>query len=148
MALIKAQGRVRIVTRDLHTGRMLADSGWSANTVTNGYLAALAAASLGQPMNPATQTELGTGTGTPSVTDTSLFTPDVATILTCSSLTLPTSPINTGQWVSVYTSPAGSFTEIALLARDGTLYAHKMATVTITIGTQTTVTWQITRNAG
>ena len=141
-------GRVRIVTRDLRTGHLIDDSGWSANTVTNGYLAALAGASLGQPMSPATQTELGTGTGTPAVTDTSLFTPDSATILTCSSLTLPASPINTAQWVSVYTGPAGAFTEVGLLAKDGTLYAHKMATVTITSGTQTTVTWQITLSAG
>ena len=141
-------GRVRIVTREIHTGRIVYDSGWSANTVTNGYLAALAGASLGQAMSPATQTELGTGTGTPAVTDTSLFTPDSATILTCSSLTLPASPINTAQWVSVYTGPSGSFTEVGLLAKDGTLYAHKLATVSITSGTQTTVTWQITLSAG
>lgn len=149
MAVIQAHGRVRIVTRAIRTGHLIYDSGWSANTVTNGYLAALAGASIGQPMAAATQTELGTGSGTPAVTDTNLFTPDASTLLTCSALTVLTSPANTAQWVSVYTEPTGSYTEVGLWANDGSiLYAHKMATVTITSGTQTTVTWQITLSAG
>ena len=152
MALITVQGRVRIVTRDRQR-RVLSDSGWSANTVVNGYLAALAAWSAGVPNSTlgtpvATQTILGTGTGTPAVTDTSLFTPDVSTLLDCASLTTPASPANTAQWVSVYTQPAGTFTEVGLITTDGVLYAHKLATVTISSGTQTTVTWQISFSAG
>jgi len=145
---MRVLGRVRVVTRDRATGRLLTDSGWGANTVTNGYLAALAGGSIGQALSPATHTELGTGTGTPAVTDTALFAPDAATVLACSSLGVLTDPANTAQWVSVYTSPTGTFSEVGLLAEDGTLYAHKLATVSITSGTQTTVTWQITLSAG
>lgn len=153
MRRVTLRGRVRIVQREARTGRIVADSGWGANTVTAGYLAAVTAWSvgtansiLGTPI--ATQTILGTGTGTPAVTDTALFAPDPATILTCASQTVVPSPAYTAQWVSVYTTPAGTYSEVGLQTVDGTLFAHKMETITISSGTQTTVTWQITASAG
>lgn len=153
MGVITVAGRVRVVQWDRRTGRIVADTGWDANTVTNGYLAALTAWAVGTPntsqgVPPATQTILGTGTGTPAVTDTALFAPDTATILACASRVVLPTPANTGQWVSVYTAPVGSYTEAGLITADGTLYAHKLATITISSGTQTTVTWQITASAG
>lgn len=153
MGVITVAGRVRVVQREYQTGRIVADTGWSANTVTNGYLAALTAWAVGTPngipgVPPATQTILGTGTGTPAVTDTALFAPDTATILACASRVVLPTPANTAQWVSVYTAPLGTYSECGLTTADGTLYAHKLATITISSDSQTTVTWQITASAG
>lgn len=132
----------------------MSDSGWHANTVTNAYLQAVMQWSGGvnnvgqNPVPFAGYTELGTGSGTPAVTDKSLFAPVSATFQSCLAISLLTSPANTEQWISVYTANPGTYTEVGLLTADGALYAHLMTSVTISSGNQTSITWQITAGAG
>ncbi len=148
---LRIAGRVRIVTRSLD-GRVLRDSGFIPNQITNAGAAAIASWLTGVPNRGASgqaipypaSMELGDGTGTPSATDTDLFSPNVATnIHVTQSGPVAGSPL-VAQWVGVWGPQYGPYngSEIGLLNSQGVLYAHLLATIDLTTTASTAVTWQ------
>lgn len=148
--LIAISGRVWIIQTDLQ-GNVIQDYGWTPNQVTNYAAQAIAQWLIGRnntgysPVAPPAYTELGTGTGTLSASDTNLFSPVAATNQRCSSFTNP-SP-NVAQWTSQYVGTAnnaGSYTEEGLFDQSGNLWAHLLQALTITQALSTTLVWQFT----
>lgn len=144
-------GRIRVVQRDL-TGRVLRDSGYVPNQITNGGASAVAAWLTGSPnRGVASQAipypaymELGDGTGTPAPTDTDLFSPNVATnIHVTQAGPVAGSPL-VAQWTAVWGPSYGPYsaTEAGLLGSNGTLWSHIMATIDLSSDTSTALTWQ------
>ncbi len=147
---ISISGQVRITAVDAQ-GNTVYDSGWVKNQVTNYAASAVAQWLTGKnnsgfsPVLPPAYTELGTGTGTPSPTDTNLFTPVTATNQWCATFTNPSAGV--AQWTSQYfgtINNAGSYTEEGLFDANGNLWAHLVEAVTITQGLATTIVWQWT----
>lgn len=149
-------GRVRVVTRRLADGVLLADTGWRANQVTY-YAANALAAWLTGTINRGPQAihfpnymELGTGSGTPSPSDTALFAGVSATSTPCSLVAVVSGTPDSSVWTAVWGGPnagnlAGTYSEIGLFDQDGHLWAH-LAGLTLGINTTTTTTvqWQWT----
>jgi len=125
------------------------------NTPCQAFLNALAAWSVGinntgqNPVSPPTQFILGTGTGTPKVGDTSLFTPQAGTQTVINARTSSTNTstltinYNKGQLNSI-------FTEAGLLDNSSNLMAHLVFQSSITIQDTEAATfiWTETFNAG
>jgi hypothetical protein len=148
-------GYVRIRTYHAADGRLLADSGWRPNQITDAAVQALAqwltgANSTGyNPVLAPNYVELGTGSGTPSPSDTSLFQPVASTQVACTERTVLDGPPAQAQWVAVWGPSYGplSATEAGLFNANGTLFAH-IAGLTINLTTTTTTslawTWSFT----
>ena len=144
-------GRIRVVQRDL-AGRVLRDSGYVSNQITNGGASAVVAWLTGSPnRGVASQAipypaymELGDGTGTPAATDTNLFSPKVATYIAVSQAAPNATNPLIAEWTAVWGPSYGPYSgsEIGLFSRAGTLYAHLLATIDLTTTSSTAVTWQ------
>jgi hypothetical protein len=110
----------------------------SKNTVTNfarQQIVAILTNSVSSIMPPSTM-QLGTGSGTPSASDTNLWSPSAATLKQCTSiqayLTYYAQFITT--WLS--TDPiTGTWAEVGLKDSNGNLWAHSSITSDITIST-------------
>ena len=108
------------------------------NTVTNfarQQIVSILANSVSSILTP-TKMELGTGSGTPSATDTDLWSPSAGTLKLCSSvapyLTYNAQYICT--WLS--TDPiTGTWTEVGLKDGNNNLWAHSAISGNITIST-------------
>lgn len=148
---LRIAGRVRIVTRSLD-GRILRDSGFVPNQITNAGAAAIAQWLTGSPNRGASgqavpypaYMELGDGTGTPAATDTDLFHPNPATnVHVTQSGPVAGSPL-TAQWTAVWGSSYGPYsaTEAGLLSASGVLWAHTLATVDLSADSSTSIQWQ------
>lgn len=125
---VRLRGQVRWWWRD-GRGRLLG-AGQRANVVTNQALAALAQWAIGVTnVGPGavpfpTQMQLGTGTGTPSATDTGLFAPAAGTLVAITNFTVYQTFY--AQFLAYWgsTTPAGNYTEAGLLDPNGVLWAH------------------------
>ena len=144
-------GQVRAEEKDPR-GNIISDTGWVSNIETN-YLGNSVAAWLAgrnntgyNPLSPPTMIELGTGTGTPAVTDTALFTPAASTLIQCSLVNV--SAASTTQFIAQYfgtTNNAGTYTEAGIFDTAGNLWAHTLISISISNGNTTTVTWLLTQ---
>lgn len=144
-------GHVRIVQTDA-AHKILRDSGWQANQITNGGASALAAWLTGSPnRGNASQAlpypaymELGDGSGTPTASDTGLFSPSTATYIHVSQAAPSASNPLIAEWTAVWGPSYGPYsaTEVGLFSKSGTLFAHLMATIDLTTTSSTAVTWQ------
>lgn len=152
-------GRVRIITRRLTDGRILQDQ-TVPNQITY-YAANVLAAWFTGTINRGPQAihfpnymELGTGSGTPSPSDTALFNGVSATSTPCTQLAVVNGTPNSPQWVAVWGGAnagtiAGTYSEVGLFDADGHLFAH-VAGLTIEVSTSTTtaIEWQWTLSVG
>lgn len=125
------------------------------NTLCQQHLNAVAAWSVGQnntgqnPISPPTQFILGKGTGTPAVSDKTLYNPQTGTQRTISARTVVastatfTTNYNTGQLNDTYT-------EAGLLDANGNLMNHLVfqSPVTVSNTESATFIWSNTWNAG
>jgi len=147
-------GRVRARTWDA-TGHLLRSTGWQRNVTTNGLAAAVAAwlantPNRGQdPVRTPQYVMLGTGTGTPAVTDTALFAPVAATFVPVTVQRVASTPTVT-EWVAVWGPTYGpvTATEVGLFTITETLMAHVLLDMGLTPGTTTSLQWQITVTPG
>ncbi|MCL8207182.1 MAG: hypothetical protein K6V97_03790 [Actinomycetia bacterium] len=153
---LRVYGRVRVITRRVADGTVLTDTGWLPNQITY-YAANALAAWLTGTINRGPQgvhfphyMELGTGSGTPSPSDTALFNGVSATSTPCSQLSVandtPNSPIWTAVWGGANAGNiAGAYSEVGLFDADGHLWAHLAGlTIEVSTSTSTTVQWQWT----
>ena len=143
-------GRVRIVTT-APGGSVVYDSGWRPNVTTVYAAATVAGWMTGRnntgynPAPPPNMMELGTGSGTPSDTDTGLFAPVAATLQQVSTMGQENGSPQTAQWVCQYygtANNAGTYTEVGLFDTHGNMWGHLMESITLTSGLSTTITWQ------
>lgn len=142
-------GKIRIITRRVHDGTMVYDSGWQKNIVTNYALDSMALWLTGTNnvgYNAVTfpaYMELGTGSGTVASTDTALFDPVATTLAQVSQMNPVDGAANEAVWFGVWGPSYGplSATEIGLFDGDQNLWAH-VAGVTIDLATTTTTTIQ------
>jgi hypothetical protein len=152
---LRLTGHVRILTRRLADGAVL-DARTIPNQITY-YAANALAAWLTGTINRGPQAvpyprymELGTGTGTPSPTDTALFDGVSATSTPCSLVTVVNGTPDSPQWTAVWggasaSSIAGTYAELGLFDADGHLWAHLAGlTLTVSTSTSTSVQWQWT----
>ena len=149
---ISITGQVRIETRDAQ-GNLVYDSGWKSNRCNVNLAVAVAAWLCGinntgyNPVLSPTQTELGTGTGTPGPNDTDLFAPVEATLVHCTAIAPEPGSTGVAQFITQYFGTAnnqGTYSELGLKDTNGKLFAHIVENVTITSGLTTTVTWNLT----
>ena len=151
---LRIKGQVRIVTRDVWDGRVLRDTGFMPNQITNGGASAIVAWLTSTPNRGASAStilwpshmELGDGTGTPAPTDTDLFSPNATTLVAVTQAgPTPGNPL-VAEWTGVWGSNYGPYnaTELGLKNAAGTLFAHTMASIDLTSGTTTSVLWQWT----
>lgn len=151
---ISIKGRVKATITD-SKGNVLKESEWSDNQETIHSAEVVAAWLCGanntgyQPTLPPGYMELGTGSGTPSSSDTTLFTAVSGTNQKC-SVVQPVADSNgnltIAQYVCQYYGTAnnsGTFTEVGLMDSNGKLFGHIMYAVTIEQGLTTTITWQL-----
>lgn len=94
---------------------------------------------------PPNQMQLGTGSGTPTASDTNLWSPSAGTLKPCTSiqayLTYYAQFITT--WLS--TDPVqGNWTEVGLKDSNGNLWAHSAISLGITVGSGDALTSQWT----
>ncbi len=144
-------GQVTVTVTDAQGN--VVSQGTKRNQVTNYAANAVAQWLCGvnntgyNPTLPPQYMELGTGSGTPSATDTNLFTPVSATNQHVSSAQVPSGSPNVAQFTAQYfgtANNAGSYTEAGLFDANGNLFAHLMDAITITQGLSTTLAWTIT----
>ncbi len=144
--------RARTVAPD---GTVLRDTGWVGNVTCNGMANSVASWLAGlnnRGQNPVPTPQyvmLGTGSGTPAITDTTLFAPDARTLVPVTLQRVGTTP-NTTEWVAVWgpNFAAVSATEAGLMTQAETLFAHVMITIALTPGTTTSVQWVVTVTPG
>lgn len=125
------------------------------NTLCQAYLNALAAWSVatnntGQnPVSPPSLFLLGTGSGTPAVSDTSLFSPDSNSRV---SMSARTSAGATATFTTNYAKGQlnGTYTEAGMLDVNGNLMAHIVfaSSLPVTTSQAATFIWENTYNAG
>lgn len=135
-------------------GNVVSDTGWVPNKCNVNLATAVMEWMTGtnntgyNPVPWPDHTELGTGTGTPSSTDTDLFAPVAATLQKCSVVGPVSGSPQIGQWITQYmgtTGNAGNYSEAGLKDPNGKLWAHLAGvSIQITQGLTTTLTVQIT----
>ncbi len=145
-------GQVTICTQDLaghvlhtitvpnqityHTANALA--AWLTGTINRGP----------QALHGPSAMELGTGSGTPSASDTALFAGVSATYQPCTELTTVSGTPDSPQWTAVWGGPsagniAGTYTEIGLFDPNGALFAHLAGlSIQVTTVSTTAIQWQ------
>lgn len=107
------------------------------NTVTNyarQYMVSMLTNSISYPIAVPSQMELGTGSGTPSQSDTDLFSPSAGTLKPCSGIR----PYLTyyAQYVTTWQSTdpiQGTWTEIGLFDENMNLWAHSILSSNVAI---------------
>lgn len=110
----------------------------SKNTVTNfarQQIVSILANSVSSILTPS-KMELGTGSGTPSATDTDLWSPSAGTLKLCSSIA-PYLTYN-AQYICTWLSTdpiQGTWTEVGLKDSNNNLWAHSLISGNITIST-------------
>jgi hypothetical protein len=108
---------------------MVADTSNPSAIVTNYTRSAVAQwmtgvpNNLGGPLPYPSQIQLGTGTGTPQVGDTSLWAPDATTLRNCDSVG-NSDPYTAFYAVNFQDNSSGSWSEVGLLDSTGNLWAH------------------------
>ena len=148
---IKAKVAVIITNQDgSQERRELGD-----NTACQAYLNAIASWTAGvnntgqNPVSPPTQFELGTGTGTPAVSDASLFTPATGTlsVISARSAVANTTTLTTNYAVGQL---SGTYTEAGLLGAGGALLNHVVFQTPVSVDNTQAATfiWSDTINAG
>lgn len=152
---VHVRDNVRVVLTDIHTGRQTVIS--SHNISTNYEFSALSQWLAGknntgyQPLSPPTQIQLGSGAGTPAVTDTALFSPIANTITTMSNVTAgsPTAGTSTFTFQIAAGIVTVQVTEAGLRDVSGNLWSHTMFGIPFTPSSTQTVTiqWEKTYSA-
>ena len=110
----------------------------SHNTITNfarQQIVSILANSVSSILTPS-KMELGTGSGTPSATDTDLWSPSAGTLKLCSSIA-PYLTYN-AQYICTWLSTdpiQGTWTEVGLKDSNNNLWAHSAISGNITIST-------------
>jgi len=148
-----AKGGLTVVIKSADGAQRIVELG--ENTLCQAYLNAVAAWSTGanntgyNPTSPPMQFILGTGTGTPEVSDTVLFAPQSGTQMGLAARTanantcIFTVNYNTGQL-------SGTFTEAGLLDANSNLMTHLVfqTPLSVTNTEAATFIWSVTWNAG
>ena len=150
---INVSGRLSLILTSEDGAQRAIELG--SNTLCQPFLNALAAWSTGanntgqNPTSPPVSFILGTGTGTPSVSDTALFIPQTGTQTTISTRTTSAS---TATYSINYTKGqlTGTFTEGGLLDSSNNLMSHLVfqSSVDILNTEAETFIYTITFNAG
>lgn len=96
-----------------------------------------------QTLPPPSKIQLGNGSGTPAVTDTTLWAPVSGTLYQCD--TIQTVQTYYAQYVKTYqaSDPAGQFTEVGLLDAAGNMWGHVAINQYKSSQQLLTIQWQV-----
>lgn len=111
---------------------------------TRQYMAQILTGAVVMPLVLPSQMELGTGSGTPSATDTDLFVPVVGTLKPLSNTQVYLTYY--AQYVCAWqtTDPiTGTWTEIGLKDANNNLWAHASTGITVNTGEMLVGQWQV-----
>lgn len=117
------------------------------NKVTNyalNYIAQILSSAAVLPLVFPSKMELGTGAGTPSGSDTNLWTPSAPTMKACSNIQLYLS--NYAQFITTWLTSdpiTGTWTEAGLFDEKNNLWAHIASNITVNAGEMLVGQWQI-----
>ncbi len=144
----KVRDNVKVILTDIHTGeRQIVTS----HNIANNHAFSAFASWIGgvnntgyNPVSPPTQIQLGSGTGTPAISDTGLFATITGTLTTLSYV--QTNAPTSGTTTFVFQIAAGvvttQVTEAILRDTSGNIFAHTMFSTPFTPSSSQNVTIQ------